>query len=115
MRILYLIGREIEYPRNDILLRALRRFSDVDVIGVSKRPKSLIINSLMIIVKSLHNLRNTNYDLIFIGFYGQLIIPVIGSFVRTPILFDAFISTYDTLILDRKLFPQQSILALRAQ
>jgi hypothetical protein len=33
MRVLFLTGREIQYPRNDVLLRAFRRFSQVTVMS----------------------------------------------------------------------------------
>ena len=33
MRILFLVGREIEYSRNEVLLRAFRRFAEVDVVA----------------------------------------------------------------------------------
>ena len=33
MRVLFLAGRERTYARNEVLLRALRRFAEVDVVA----------------------------------------------------------------------------------
>ena len=58
----------------------------------------------------LHDLNlYKDYDLIFIGFYGQPLVPIIRLFSSKPILFDAFISSYDTLCYDRKKFKPDSI------
>jgi hypothetical protein len=56
MRVLFLTGRETGYTRNDVLLRAFRQFSDVDVVGVKNQPRSLVLNSLLVTVKSLQRL-----------------------------------------------------------
>jgi glycosyltransferase involved in cell wall biosynthesis len=114
MKVLFLTGRETSYPRNDVILRAFRRFSDVDVIPVRRRPSSLLINSISVLLKSVAQLSRGEYDLIFVGFYGTLIAPILGKCSKVPMLFDAFISTYDTLITDRKIGTNTSLLAKSA-
>jgi glycosyltransferase involved in cell wall biosynthesis len=109
MRVLFIVGRELEYPRNDVLLRAFQRFSQVDVLGARERPGSLFLNSLEISLKALPKVLFSRYDHIFVGFYGHLLMLPVGTLARTPILFDAFLSTYDTLCFDRKIFPPDSI------
>ena len=42
------------------------------------------------------------------GFYGNLIARLIGKKGHTPLLFDAFVSTYDTLVNDRQVFSPNS-------
>jgi len=37
-----------------------------------------------------------------VGFYGQLLLPVIRLFTRKPVLYDIYISTYDTMVYDRE-------------
>lgn len=101
MKMLFVVGRERSYPRNDVLLRAFRRFADVDILGVDSRPPSLLRNSLVIGVRAGLTVLRKRYDLIFVGFYGHLILFPIGLLRRSPLLFDAFVSTYDTLIEDR--------------
>lgn len=111
MQILWLSGREITYPRNDVLLRALQRFVSVDVVDpVLKKPRSLFWRSISITLQSIPYLITKPYDLIVVGFYGHLIMVLISLFTKSPVLFDAFISTYDTICFDRKLFRPGSII-----
>lgn len=116
MRILYVVGREIGYERNDVLLRAFRRFAHVDVFGIRRRPKSLIFNSFSTVAQVLPHLANANkkYDLLFVGFYGYLILRLLGSMARLPILFDAFVSNFDTLCGDRRQCQPNSLLGKAA-
>lgn len=108
MRILFLSGREITYTRNDVLLRALRRFSTVDVVSTNLPPGSLIGNSLYVSIRAIPYLLSRQYDLVVIGFYGYLIVQLLQRFLHTPILFDAFVSNYDTLVGDRGTFAANS-------
>ena len=109
MRILFLTGREISYARNEVLLRAFQRVGAVEVIASASQPKSLITNSLRIAAAALPRLLTRSYDLVFIGFYGHLIFRLLGGLIRQPILFDAFVSTYDTLSFDRQQFTPDSL------
>lgn len=108
MRILCLIGRETSYPRNDVILRAFRRFSEVEVIsgGVSG---SLIWRSLRVFFRALPRLITRRYDLVYVGFYGHILMLLAGSISRAPVLFDAFVSNFDTLCFDRGLYSPDSI------
>jgi glycosyltransferase involved in cell wall biosynthesis len=49
------------------------------------------------------------YDGVFVGFYGQPLLPIVKLLTRKPIVFDAFVSTYDTLCFDRKWFKPNSV------
>jgi glycosyltransferase involved in cell wall biosynthesis len=111
MRILFLTGREISYPRNDVIFRCLQRFAVVERIVVDKKPDSLIVNSIIILFRAFPKLLFGAYDLVFVGFYGHLIMLLISILSRKPILFDAFVSTYDTLISDRKAYTASSPIA----
>jgi glycosyltransferase involved in cell wall biosynthesis len=103
MRILYLVGREVSYQRNDVLLRAFKRFSQVDVIA-GGNAGGLVWRSLQVLLQAIPSLIAKKYDLIFVGFYGHLIMLPVGSSQRTPVLFDAFLSNFDTLCFDRRRF-----------
>jgi glycosyltransferase involved in cell wall biosynthesis len=109
MRVLFLTGREITYARNEVLLRAFQRFGAVDLIAAEKQPASLLTNSLRVAAAALPRLLTRSYDLVFIGFYGHLILRLLGNLIRQPILFDAFVSTYDTLSFDRQQFTPHSL------
>lgn len=107
MKILYLTGREASYARNDVLLRALLRLGSVNV---AKTPTSgpLLWKNAVALVRALQLLFHGPYDLVFVGFYGHLLVLPLAWLTRAPILFDAFVSTYDTLCFDRQIFSPQS-------
>ncbi len=109
MRILFLTGREQSYARNEVLLRALRQIGTVDVIAPKTQAASLIGSSLRVAAAAIPRLRTQSYDLVFVGFYGYLILRLLGKLIRQPILFDAFVSNYDTLCFDRKRFAPNSL------
>lgn len=109
MQILFLCGREITYARNEVLARAFRRLGQVDVIATTRQPTSLLTNSLRIAAAALPRLLSRSYDLVFIGFYGHLILRLLGGLIRQPLLFDAFVSNYDTLCFDRRRFAPNSL------
>ena len=106
--ILYLVGRELGYTRNNVLLRAFQRLGTVQVIGET-RSGSLLLRIARVFFQALPYLLSKQYDLIFVGFYGHLLMLPVGILSRTPIMFDAFVSTYDTLCFDRGLFTPHSL------
>jgi glycosyltransferase involved in cell wall biosynthesis len=112
VKVLFLAGREISYTRNDVLLRAFQRFCEVELLASKQRPTSLALNSACLLPKAIMKLLSGKFDLIFIGFYGHLLMlfPFRVLF-RKPVVFDAFTSTYDTLIGDRKKGKPGSLLA----
>jgi len=104
MRVLFVAARETTYARNEVLLRALRQCAQVDVIAPTSAPKSLVKTSAAMAWRALGALRTRKYDLVFCGFYGYLIAQMLrrSTLLRgTPLLFDAFVSNYDTLVQDR--------------
>jgi glycosyltransferase involved in cell wall biosynthesis len=90
-----------------MLLRAFRCWAEVDVVAPHQRG-SLMLDSLGSILSALQYLIANSYDLVCTGFYGHLITLPIALLSRKPVLFDAFVSTYDTLIEDRKTFAPRS-------
>jgi len=115
MHILYIVGRELNYTRNDVLLRAFCRLGNVDVIGDNK-PGSLLLRNVRVFFRALPYIFDSKnkYDLVFVGFYGHLLMLPIGLISQAPILFDAFVSTYDTLTNDRGYFSSHSLPGLLA-
>jgi glycosyltransferase involved in cell wall biosynthesis len=112
--ILYLSGREVEYTRNDVLVRALKRIATVDVLS-EHGPGSILFRSLRLTLRALPLLFRKDYDLVVVGFYGHLLMLPIGLLSRAPILFDAFVSTYDTLVQDRRQVREGSLGAYLAR
>jgi len=110
MKLLFICGREIDYTRNEVLLRAFRRIGEVETIAETGIAKSLVFRSTRIAIRALPKCIFNNYDLIFVGFYGHLLMIPIGLFSKHPIIFDAFVSTYDTLTSDRHSFTKKSLI-----
>jgi glycosyltransferase involved in cell wall biosynthesis len=109
MRVLFTCGREPQYVRNEVILRALRRRYQVTEI-TDNQPGSLIGRSLRLLPRLVKSVSRDNYDLLFVGFYGYLLIPWLRRLTHRPILFDAFVSNYDTLCFDRQQFQPNSIM-----
>lgn len=109
MRVLFVAGREIEYSRNAVLLDALRQYASVEVIADTTTSPRYWLRTLLVTARALWALYRREYDLVFIGFYGHLLLRLLSPFISVPILFDAFVSNYDTLCFDRQVFKPHSI------
>jgi glycosyltransferase involved in cell wall biosynthesis len=108
LRVLFTCGREPSYTRNEVILRALRaRYAVTEV--TDRRLGSLTARSLRVLPRLIPQLRRDDYDLVFVGFYGYLLMPWVHRLARCPIVFDAFVSNYDTLCFDRERFCPQSV------
>ena len=108
MHTLFIVGREIGYTRNNVILRTFKRLGTVKVIAET-RSGSLLLRIMRVFFRSLPYLFSKQFDLIFVGFYGHLLMLPVGILSRSPVLFDAFLSTYDTLCFDRGLFAPHSL------
>ncbi len=106
LRVLFTCGREPAYPRNRTLLQALEgSFATRTVAsaarGYPRRLASLYPRYLGQPWRAL--------DAAWVGFLGQPLVPAVRALTRAPLLFDAFISLYDTLCFDRKRFAPASL------
>ena len=101
-------GREADYTRNQVLLRAFQKIGQVDVVVAPKYPKSLVIRSCLVAFRAVPKAISKLYDLVFVGFYGHLLMLPIGLLCKRPIIFDAFVSTFDTLTSDRQTYAPNS-------
>jgi glycosyltransferase involved in cell wall biosynthesis len=110
MRILFTSGRELSYPRNELLIHLLEQSHKVDVVGKKSGKASItlfsLVNTFQVFIKNIKK----PYDLIVVGFLGQLIALIVSLFYKKVIL-DVFVSIYDTLCLDRELVNPKSLLA----
>lgn len=113
INILFICGRELDYQRNRVVLNSLKANKyNVTVLEDRSSTKSILKRSLIIGAQLAKVLSQKNFDLIYIGFYGYFLIHYVKSISKIPILFDPFISNYETLIEDRKLSSKVSPLAL---
>ena len=109
MKILYICGREPSYVRNSVILKGLKLQKDVELLEYTSNAKSYFKRYISVFKKYL--LKYSSYcDIIYVGFLGQPIVPVVRALSKKPIIFDAFISIYDTLCYDRKVFRPNSIM-----
>jgi glycosyltransferase involved in cell wall biosynthesis len=92
--------------RNRILSQALALNHDVvDLISPSS---SRLVGNLTVGLRYLARDRR-DFDLVVVGFPGHLLVPWVRLWTRAPILFDPFVSVYDTFCLDRRRFSPRSI------
>jgi glycosyltransferase involved in cell wall biosynthesis len=107
-RILFTCGNEAAYVRNLLVRRALHQQFEVMEV-TDDRPGSLLVRNLRLLPRLLRALR-TPHDLVFAGFYGYFLALFLKRVTRKPILFDAFVSNWDTLCFDRQSFGPYSML-----
>ena len=120
---------EEEYPRNRTMVKGLagcgfelvhchyplwkgqtHKFGDVSGKSSALRKAWLYLRAYFKI--SFRYLRSSPCDLIYVGYPGQLdviVARVLTLFRPAPILFDAFLSLYDSFVLDRKMVGQGSL------
>ncbi|MHA1439880.1 MAG: glycosyltransferase family 4 protein [Promethearchaeota archaeon] len=103
--ILFICGAKESYVRNSLNLKALK--GNFDIIKITSNAKYYFIRLPSVIFRFLFYFKK--YNLIFVGFLGQPLMPFIKLFSKKPIIFDAFISLYDTLCFDRKKFKPDSL------
>jgi len=116
-KFLFTSSREINYPRNDLFIRSMSKLSKLDVVSPYRENISTgnyfrilyisFVNLIRIYLKLLRN----KYSVIFVGFFGQLMILPISFCTKSPIFFDFFVSAFDTIVSDRKLIKESSIIA----
>lgn len=110
MRICYFGHYDPSYSRNRVILKALRR-AGARVVEVHSNASNirrwlrLLLNGLM-----------AQFDVMFVGFPGHTDVPLgwlIASLKRRPLVFDAFLSLYDTAVFDRQTVLPNSLQAKR--
>lgn len=114
MKILFVSGRELSYPRNQLLFNILSRSHNVEYIGTRCKSSNVIVKSILTYLLCIPSLLNNKYDIVFIGFWGNLLFFLINKFLDIPIIFDAFVSTFDTVCYDRKWVSARSLLGFVA-
>ncbi len=110
VRICYFGHYDPSYSRNRVILKALQRAGAcvVEVCDHSqgiRRWWNLLVSGLA-----------ANFNIMFVGFPGHTDVPLawlIASLKRRPLVFDAFLSMYDTAVFDRRTVPPNSLRAKR--
>ena len=102
-RVLFVTTKNIEYIRISQEIKLIKQNSKQHkIIGINS--KRYLIRILYVYLSLLlENLKE--YDIIFVGFMPQLVIPILAfKFRKKVVMIDFFISVYDTLVWDRKKF-----------
>jgi len=104
MRVLFVCGREPEYVRNQIVLKALRQ--QAHVIEITDSSRNYVVRHVRLLFKFIAHFQQ--HDIVVVGFYGYLLVFLARLFSRRPLVFDAYLSTYQTLCFDRRRFSPHS-------
>jgi glycosyltransferase involved in cell wall biosynthesis len=109
-KIIFVSGREPSYVRNAVILRGLRA-NGVEVIECTTASQSYLVRYPKVVGKFLLK-KKKDYEIIFVGYFGQPLVSTIRKLTpkAKPIIFDAFLSAYDTMCFDRKKFRPESLM-----
>lgn len=105
LRVLYVSTYIPNYVRTETCLNILRR-NRINVKSVLTENKKLryLLALCSIIFES------KKYDVIFLAFCSHEVLPLFRLITKKPIIFDAFVSIYDTMCFDRKVFKPNSMI-----
>lgn len=107
-KVLFITTKNLDYLRNTQEIRQLKEKTDfLSVIGATDKsyPKRLLKVYGKLLATSCKD-----YDVIFVGFAPQLVVPFFQwKFRKKRLYIDFFISMYDTLAFDRKKFKPGSV------
>jgi len=110
LRVCYFGHYDPNYSRNRVILKALKR-AGADIVEVRDYSQGLH-RWLRLFMSGL----TARFDIIFVGFPGHTDVPLgwlIACLKRSPLVFDAFLSLYDTAVFDRRTVPPNSLRAKR--
>lgn len=104
-KILFVSTYQINHIRKETILGIMKNcHAEIKVI-LTGNSRCKYIKALKEIIKY-----QNDFDVIFLAFRGQELLPFVKLIAKIPIIFDAFVSVYDTLCFDRELFKPESII-----
>ena len=107
MKVCYFGIYDPEYARNRVLIKGLR-LSGIEVILCYDRSPSLM-KYIRLCIR--HWRIRQKYDVMIVGFPGQIAMPLARLISSRPIILDAFISFYEMNVFDRSLYSSRSFYA----
>lgn len=99
MKVCYFGTYNKEYSRNRILIKGLRE-NGIKVVECRTAKKGL--RKFTDLIKQ-HSIIKNSYDVIIVGFPGFQAVILAKLITRKPVIFDAFVSMYDSMVYDRRL------------
>lgn len=107
LRVCYLAGRELSYSRTRNVIKALEAAGfELSVLAPAGRSK---LHQPQLLWQFLR--QSGEFDVVLVGFYGQLLMPFVRAFSQKPIVFDVYAATYGTMVDDRLQAKRGSLLA----
>jgi glycosyltransferase involved in cell wall biosynthesis len=104
LKILYISTHDPRYTRTESLLALFAQMGlDVRVV-LAGRSRFKYVRAIRDLLRY-----KASCDLVFVAFRGHETLPIVRMFTGKPIVFDAFVSVYDTLCLDRGIFRPNSL------
>lgn len=111
MNICYFGSFDPQFTRNKVNIKGLKK-NNLKVIQCSSSKGWFIFRYLQLVSKFLH--LASKIDVIIVGVLGHYDVPlawILGKIFSKPVVFDAFISLYDTYVFDRQAFTKNSLQA----
>lgn len=108
-KILFIASKESSYARVDHFCTFFKSEFQASIC-VSDKP-SYATRIFEVLTKLIKELIKSKPDMVVIGFCAQLLVFPVFIIFRGPIVLDGFISLYDTLVLDRRRFKENSFFA----
>jgi len=107
MKISYVPGRELSYSRTRTFVHGLEQ-QGVDLRFYGMHCLSYWKRLAMVPFKFLFR-KQRDEDIVLIGYFGQLLTIILKPFIRKPLVLDAYLSVYDSLVFDKKKFKPGSL------
>lgn len=108
MKLLYFGIYDRNYARTQVIQNGFKRNGwIVEECHVDPKVHRGIGKYFTLLKLGLHARRST-YDLVIVGFPGQSVVWLARLLFGPRIVFDAFLSLYDSNVFDRKLYPENS-------
>jgi glycosyltransferase involved in cell wall biosynthesis len=107
----YLPGRESSYCRNRVIVNSLRA-AGLEVADCSSGLRSFpryFVSFFRFLFRKRH------CDIVLVGFLGHFLMPFVRLVTRKNILFDAFVSVYETMVTERGVFGEGGAAAAAAR
>ena len=98
MRVVYFGSYDPDYSRNRVLIKGLKE-NGVEVTECQDSSPGL--RKYVRLFLKFRKI-NDDYDIMLVGFLGHAVMPLARLLTRKPIVFDAFISLYDSNVNDRQ-------------
>jgi len=114
MTVCYFGTYDPTYTRNRLMIRGLKE-NGVEVIECRTPQTKNKLKKYKALIKR-HKEIKKDYDVMVVGFAGHAIMPLawlLAKLNRKKVVLDLFVSEYDSVIMDRKLYPKFSRQALK--